>query len=146
MRHRRRPTFAVVSDRPISDLNTTPLIDVMLVLLIMFIITIPLTTHSVKIDLPQGPVDQIPKEPETHDLYMDSAGRISWDGRAITEAALPATLKAFRARDPEGHLRFQVDPQARYEDFDRVLATVKRARIDRLGFVGNEGHARTLDG
>jgi len=145
MRYRRRPRFAAAVEAPIGTLNTTPLIDVMLVLLIMFIVTIPIMTHSVKIDLPVGPPDEIPREPETHRLFMDAGSRLSWDGAAVSEPQLAAILATFRQRDPEGHLLFQVHPQARYEDFDRVLADVKRARIERLAFVGNEEHARTLD-
>ena len=143
----RRPAFAAspAEYQPISTLNTTPLIDVMLVLLIMFIITIPLMTHSVKIDLPQGPVTDVPIEPETHDLVLDASGRVFWDGSLIAEARLPQILGAFRARDPEGTVRLRADAETRYEDFDRVLATVKRARIDRLGFVGNEGHVAALE-
>jgi biopolymer transport protein ExbD len=144
MRYRRRPAYAAaaVSDQPIMALNTTPLIDVMLVLLIMFIITIPMMTHAVKIDLPQGP--GIPDEPETHNLAVEASGRVSWDGAAVAEAELPARLAAFRTRDPEGHLLFRGDAEARYEQVDRVLAAVKRARIKRLGFVGNEAYAREL--
>jgi len=144
---RPRPAAAVSAGdfQPIATLNTTPLIDVMLVLLIMFIITIPLQTHKVKIDLPQGPVTEIPKEPETHQLAMDPASRLSWDGERVSEAALKERLASFRARDPEGHLLFQVAAETRYEDFDRVLADVKRAGIERLGFVGNAGYAQALD-
>jgi biopolymer transport protein ExbD len=116
----------------------------MLVLLIMFIVTIPIMTHSVKIDLPQGPPDLVPKEPETHHLDMDSAGRLSWDGAQIAEPALAARLAEFRARDPEGSLLFRVAPEARYEDFDRVLASVKGARIERLGFLGNDRYEAEL--
>jgi biopolymer transport protein ExbD len=146
MRYRRRRTaYAAVPDAPIGALNTTPLIDVMLVLLIMFIVTLPMMTHSVKIDLPQRPPDTIPLEPKTHELYLDASGRIFWDSAPVSEAALPGILGAFRARDPEGTVRLRAEAQTRYEDFDRVLATVKRARIDRLGFVGNEGHAAALD-
>jgi biopolymer transport protein ExbD len=144
MRTRRHPSFAAAADAPISALNTTPLIDVMLVLLIMFIVTIPLMTHSVKIDIPQGPVTEIPKEPETHRLHMDPASRLYWDGAPIAEAALRERLAEFRTRDPEGHLLFQIEAETRYEDFDRILADVKRAGIERLGFVGNEGHAAAL--
>jgi len=138
---RRRIAFATVADAPIGALNTTPLIDVMLVLLVMFIVTIPIMTHSVKIDLPSivdGPV----AEPETHRLAIDAAGRLSWDGAPIPEAALPARLAAFRAAAPDGILHFRAEGETRYEDFDRVLAEVKRAGIGRLGFVGNDRFAR----
>jgi biopolymer transport protein ExbD len=135
---RRRIAYAAVAEQPISAINTTPIIDVMLVLLIMFIITIPVMTHSVKIDLPTG---RPGSEPETHQLALDSASRLSWDGAPIAESALPARLAAFRAAAPDGILHFRADGETRYEDFDRVLADVKRAGIERLGFVGNESFA-----
>lgn len=138
--HRRRIAFATGAEEPFSTINTTPIIDVMLVLLIMFIITLPLMTHSVKIDLPSDRETQM--EPEIHLLALDSASRLSWDGVPIAEAALPARLAAFRAASRDGILHFRADPETRYEDFDRVLAGVKRAGIERLGFVGNERFAR----
>jgi biopolymer transport protein ExbD len=136
---RRRIAYATVAEQPIGTINTTPIIDVMLVLLIMFIITIPVMTHSVKIDLPIG---RPGAEPETHRLELDSASRPSWDGAPIAESALPARLAAFRASAPDGILHFRAEAETRYEDFDRVLAEVKRAGIARLGFVGNDRFAR----
>jgi biopolymer transport protein ExbD len=140
-RRRRRIAFATVTEEPFSTVNTTPLIDVLLVLLIMFIITLPVMTHSVKIDLPQGVPATVPVEPETHQLALDSASRLSWDGAPIDERALPARLAAFRASAPDGVLHFRAEAETRYEDFDRVLADVKRAGIARLGFVGNDRFA-----
>lgn len=138
---RRRPiAYAAVGEQPFSDINTTPIIDVMLVLLIMFIITLPLMTHSVKIDLPQdGPTQ---REPVVHRLEIDSASRLTWDGAPIAEAELPARLAAFRAESRDNVLHYRAAPQTRYEDFNRVLADVKRAGVDRLGFVGNERFAQ----
>ena len=80
--------------------------------------------------------------PETHQLALDAASRLSWDGRPISEAGLRTRLTAFRAASRDGVLHFRADPETRYEDFDRVLADVKRAGIERLGFVGNERFAR----
>jgi biopolymer transport protein ExbD len=136
MIRRRPPVYAAAPDMPISALNTTPLIDVMLVLLIMFIITIPISTHKVALDLPGPPPPVSPAEPLFHRLDMDAAGRIAWDGVPIAEADLPARLAAARESDIELH--FRADAETRYEDFDRVLAAVKRAGIVRLGLVGNE--------
>ena len=141
-RIRRRIAFASVAEEPFSTVNTTPLIDVLLVLLIMFIITLPLTTHKVEVDLPQGPPPVAPVEPEIHQLALDSANRLSWDGAPISEAALRARLADFRASAPEGVLHFRAEAETRYEDFDRILADVKRAGVTRLGFVGNERFAR----
>ncbi|HYD38628.1 MAG TPA: biopolymer transporter ExbD [Allosphingosinicella sp.] len=137
---RRRIAFATGTEQPFSEINTTPIIDVMLVLLIMFIITLPLMTHAVKIDIP--PDGETQAEPEIHRLDIDSAGRLSWDGAPVAEAALAERLAAFGAESRDGFLHFRADPETRYEDFDRVLATVKRARIERLAFVGNDRFAR----
>jgi biopolymer transport protein ExbD len=138
-RRRRLPAYATVAEQPISAINTTPIIDVMLVLLIMFIITIPVMTHSVKIDLPS---DRPGAVPEVHQLALDSQSRLSWDGSPISEASLPARLAAFRASGPDAVLHFRAEGDTRYEDFDRILADVKRAGVERLGFVGNDRFAR----
>jgi biopolymer transport protein ExbD len=142
MRNRRRRPVAqaAVAEQPFSTINTTPIIDVMLVLLIMFIITLPLMTHSVKIDLPTS--IEIWKEPKVHRLEIDAASRLTWDGAAIAEAELPARLAAFRAESRDNVLHYRAAPQTRYEDFNRVLADVKRAGVKQLGFVGNERFAR----
>ena len=138
MTHRRRPiAYAAAGEQPFSEINTTPIIDVMLVLLIMFIITLPLMTHSVKIDLP-GTDGDAQKEPEIHRLEIDAASRLTWDGAPIAEAELPSRLAAFRAASRDNVLHYRADPQTRYEDFNRVLADVKRAGVKQLGFVGNE--------
>jgi biopolymer transport protein ExbD len=128
--------YSVPKDAPISDLNTTPLIDVMLVLLIMFIITIPIATHKVALDLPNGvpPIEN--KPPVIHRLNQDAAGRLTLDGRPIAETDLGARLAAVKA-DPDAELHFRTDATTRYEDFDRVLAAVKGAGITRLGLVDN---------
>ena len=133
------PAFAVPNEAPMSELNTTPLIDVMLVLLIMFIITIPITTHKVPLDLPQGSPD--PAEPLVHRLNLDSSGRAYLDGVPIGEAQLPARLEAIAAR-PETELHLRAEAQTPYENFDRVLAAVKRAGVVRLGLVDNERFAK----
>ena len=108
-------------DEPMMDINTTPLIDVMLVLLIMFIITIPIQTHAVKLDLPIDDPNAVapPVDPVTLRQYLD-----------ITTTMTPT---------PELHL--QPHPDARYEDVDEVLAITKRANVTAMGFVGNEAYA-----
>ena len=140
MTNRRRTAYADVAEQPFSTINTTPIIDVMLVLLIMFIITLPLTTHSVKIDIPRD--GEVQKKPETHRLTLDSASRLTWDGAPIAEAALPARLAAFRDSGADDFLLFRAEAETRYEDFDRVLAQVKRAGVERLGFDRNDRFAR----
>lgn len=125
---------------PMMEMNTTPLIDVMLVLLIMLIITIPIQTHAVKVDLPQpDPNNQsTPIEPEKNKVYIDANGNIFWNSVQIDELTLRQYLDASLQRDPEPELHFQPDPNARYDKVDSVLAIVKRANVTKLGFVGNE--------
>ncbi|MGN8000429.1 ExbD/TolR family protein [Sphingomonas trueperi] len=124
---------------PMMDMNTTPLIDVMLVLLIMFIITIPVQTHAVKVDLPQPSNNASqPVEPDKNKVYIDAQGQVFWNSMPINDVMLRQYLDASLQRSPEPELHFQPDPQARYEVVDRVLAIIKRANVTKLGFVGNE--------
>src|SRR3546814_2985127 len=95
MKKRTIPPFAGAGEAPIHDLNTTPLIDVMLVLLIMFIVTIPVTTHKVPLDLPQGPPTT--SERVVHRLELDAGGAIALDGRTVNQAELPAPLPPISA-------------------------------------------------
>lgn len=124
---------------PMMEMNTTPLIDVMLVLLIMFIITIPIQTHAVKVDLPtpnNQPQQQI--DPVKNKLSIDPAGQRFWNGSPVDEVTLRQYLDQTTAMNPEPELHFQPDAQARYEVVDQTLAIIKRANVTKLGFVGNE--------
>ena len=124
---------------PMMEMNTTPLIDVMLVLLIMFIITIPIQTHAVKVDLPQNSNNPAPVvEPQKNKLYIDANNNIFWNSVQIDDLTLRQYLDASLQQDPEPELHFQPDPNARYDVVDRVLAIIKRANVTKLGFVGNE--------
>jgi biopolymer transport protein ExbD len=130
-------------EEPIGEMNTTPLIDVMLVLLIMFIITIPVQTHAVKIDLPansQTPPDN-PIKPDINKLAIDAGGAILWNGSAIDLVTLRQYLDSTKAMTPEPELHVQPDAQSRYDIVDQVLAVVKKSEITKLGFVGNEQYA-----
>ncbi len=121
--------------QPIAAINITPLIDVMLVLLIMMILTLPMMTHKVSVDLPTPSKTPMPPLP-THRLDIASSGALTLDGVAIAEADLPARLQAIR-EDKDSVLTINPDAASRYVVFDRVLATIKRNGISRLGFVGN---------
>ena len=128
---------------PMMDLNMTPLIDVLLVLLIMFIITIPIQTHAVKVDLPiNSPNDPPPVDPIKNKITIAPEGTVAWNGQPVTEATLSQFLEQTKTIQPEPELQFQPDPKARYEVVDQTLATVKRANITKLGFVGNEQYYR----
>jgi len=123
-----------------SELNTTPLIDVMLVLLIMFIITIPIQTHSVQVDLPVG--RDIIVKTERNKLVIEQSGALLWNGRPISVEALGPTLHRLAGMDPQPELHFEPHAEARYARVDEVLAVIKRANVSTMGFVGNERYAR----
>src|SRR4051812_2429806 len=125
---------------PMGEMNTTPLIDVMLVLLIMFIITIPIQTHAVKIDLPVNSNENNPPpvDPIKNTVSVDPAGTVTWNGSPIDMVTLRLYLDRTRAMSPEPELHVQPDPQARYAVVDHVLATIKRSGVTKMGFVGNE--------
>jgi len=130
-------------DEPMMDINTTPLIDVMLVLLIMFIITIPLQTHAVKLDLPQDQPNQQPPpiDPVKNKIVITPQNQILWNGTPITLTQVRQYLDVTQTMNPIPELHLQPDPNARYELVDEVLAVTKRARVEKMGFVGNEAYA-----
>ena len=124
--------------QPMIELNMTPLIDVLLVLIIMFIITVPLQTHAVKLDLPQG--SALPSDGQRNLLTIAPDGVARWNNVAVDDATLMATLHASQALQPQPELHLRPDPTSRYERVDEVLAMTKRAKITRMGFVGNEAY------
>ena len=128
---------------PMMDINTTPLIDVMLVLLIMFIITIPLQTHAVKLDLPQDQPNQQPPpiDPVKNKIVVTPQNQVLWNGTPIDLTRLRQYLDVTQTMNPIPELHLQPDPNARYELVDEVLAVTKRARVEKMGFVGNEAYA-----
>ena len=124
---------------PMMEMNMTPLIDVLLVLIIMFIITIPIQTHAVKIDLPQNaevPLNAI--DPVKNRLTIDPGGIIYWNGAPVDRVTLAQYLRQTRQMNPEPELQFEPDQSARYVVVDDVLAIIKRSEVTKLGFVGNE--------
>ena len=129
----RRSVPAYVQPPIMGELNITPLIDVLLVLLVMFIVTLPMATHEVPIELPQpGPT----VERKEHLLVLARGGAASLDGVVLEGAALAAGLRRVAA-EPGAALVMRTDPDARYDRFAGVLAEVKRAGVTRLGFAGN---------
>jgi biopolymer transport protein ExbD len=127
-------------DGPMMEINTTPLIDVMLVLLIMIIMTIPPQTHAVKVDLPQQQQNPPPNQvkPDKNTIFIDPAGIVYWNAEPVDDTRLRQYLDGTLRLATEPELHFQPDPNARYETVDHVLSIVKRANVTKLGFVGNE--------
>ena len=131
------------SSDPMMDINTTPLIDVMLVLLIMFIITIPVQTHAVKLDLPQATDSPPPPvEPQKNKIVVTAEGAILWNGTPVNLIQLRQYLDITANMNPTPELHLQPDRLARYGIIDEVLAVTKRANVTAMGFVGNEYYAR----
>jgi biopolymer transport protein ExbD len=135
-----RRVTAFTPTAPFIDLNTTPLIDVMLVLLIMFIITIPMQTHAVKLDLPTCASCPPPRSTK-NEVVINAEGAILWNGLEVGESGLRYELALTKRMRPAPELHLRPDAEARYEIVDRVLADIKRAQIAKFGFVGNEAHA-----
>jgi biopolymer transport protein ExbD len=132
-----RKALSTGEPSPMMEINTTPLIDVLLVLLIMFIITIPLQSHAVKLDLPGGPPP--PEILQTKNKVMiTSAGTILWNGAPISIDGLKTNLALTARMVPAPELHLQPEPDARYELVDEVLAITKRTGVNNVGFVGNE--------
>ena len=135
--------LALRESQPMIELNMTPLIDVLLVLIIMFIITIPIQTNAVKIDLPGKPPPVVlTPNPVRNLLTITPDGIARWNGVAADDVTLMATLRASKQMRPQPELHLKPDGQARYERVDEVLAMTKRAEIMRMGFVGNEAYAQ----
>ena len=128
---------------PIMDMNTTPLIDVMLVLLVMFIITIPIQTHAVKINLPVNNPNPPPVviKPDFNTVSVDTQNNITWNGAPVDLATLRNYLDQTKQLPVEPELHIQPDPYARYARVDEMLSVVKRSEVSKVGFVGNEQFA-----
>jgi biopolymer transport protein ExbD len=128
------------SGEPMLDVNVTPLIDVMLVLLIMFIITIPIQTHAVKLDLPVNqPQNQPPPvDPVKNILSINAQDQVLWNGTPVSMEQLRSYLDTTQQMNPIPELHLQPDATARYELVDKVLAVTKQAHVQKMGFVGNE--------
>jgi biopolymer transport protein ExbD len=118
---------------PMAEINTTPLVDVMLVLLVIFIITAPLFHQAIPIDLPRVDATKLEDKPQVIQLAIDEAGLIYWNGAAIHREALAVHLEAARADNPELHLR--ADRGTRYENVADVMAAAQAAGIVKIAFV-----------
>ena len=129
---------------PMMEMNMTPLIDVLLVLIIMFIITIPPQTHAVKLDLPQDDPNNVPPpvDPIKNKVVITRLGEILWNDAAVDQEQLRQYLDITQQMNPVPELHLQPEPEARYELVDKVLAVTKQAKVSKMGFVGNEQYQK----
>lgn len=123
------------SDEPMSEINMVPMIDVMLVLLIIFMITVPVLTHSVKVDLPRAENQPNELTPDTITLAVDAEGKIFWNETLVSEEELDARLLEQAQIDPQPQIHIRGDRTVDYEYVVRVMAASQRAGIQKLGFV-----------
>ena len=131
-----------VSGEPMIEMNMTPLIDVLLVLIIMFIITIPVQSHAVKLDLPVNQPNNTPPpvDPIKNRVVITQAGQVTWNETPVSLEQLRQYLDISQQMNPIPELHLQPEPEASYGLVDEVLAVTKRARVEKMGFVGNEAY------
>ena len=130
------------SSGPMCDINTTPLIDVLLVLLVTLIITLPIQTHAVKLDLPQNQNQQPPPvQPEVIDLEIDFDGTIVWNGTPATLQQLDGYFASESSKNPQPEIHLNPDGMAKYDVVAKVLASAQRNRMTKIGFVNTSEFA-----
>ncbi len=122
-------------DDVLSEINMIPLIDVMLVLLIVFIITVPVMKHSVNVELPQASTQVNPDKPETVRLSVDGQGQFHWNEQAVSDEELQARLEAAAQQSPQPDLHIRGDKAVRYERVAQAMAAAQRAGVRKLAFV-----------
>jgi biopolymer transport protein ExbD len=129
--------------QPMADINVTPLVDVMLVLLIIFIVTAPVMTYPIDVDLPQrviNPPPQLREPPPPIDLRIDASGQVTWNNNPVQVSALQSMMENEVQRDPTNQPLLQIDanPDSQYDVMAKVLAAAKNAQMLKIGFVQQE--------
>ena len=127
------------ADEVMSEINMTPLVDVMLVLLIIFIITIPVMKHSVNVDLPVAKNQPQVIQPQTVRLSVDAQGLYFWNEAPVDASALAGLLQAEAAREPQPELHIRGDKAVRYEHVAKVMASAQQAGLRKIGFITEPG-------
>jgi biopolymer transport protein ExbD len=124
---------------PMAEINTTPLVDVMLVLLIIFMITAPLLTHSVEIELPYAKSTPMAQKPVTLQVSIDADNQILVDSTAVDRSSLEETFRQAVARDARAEMHLHADRATRYESVAETMSAARRAGLERIGFVTRPG-------
>ncbi len=122
---------------PMAEINMIPLIDVMLVLLVIFIITAPLLTNAVKINLPVAASSPTITKPDHHDLAIDAAGTTFWDGVVVERPQLIARLQDAGKQQPPPEIHLRADRTTQYQVLDEILSESAKAGVTRIGFISN---------
>jgi biopolymer transport protein ExbD len=121
--------------QPMADINITPMVDVMLVLLVIFIITAPLFTHAIKLDLPNAQSAPAPEKPETISLSINAEGALFWNGEPVKQDELGPKLAAAAQKNPQPELQLRADKNARYETLAQVMSAAQNSGMTKMGFV-----------
>ncbi len=121
--------------RPMAEINMIPLIDVMLVLLIIFIVTAPLLTHSIKINLPTATTQTNLEKPDTVTLSIDAIGNLFWNDKNITDAQLQVNLADASRRNPQPELHLRAEKTTQYQKLAEVMAAARNAGMVKIGFI-----------
>lgn len=129
------PFSAGEHTQPMSEINTTPLVDVMLVLLVIFIITAPILTHTVKIDLPQATSQPLPEQPDVISIAINESGQLFWNDLPLVEGELELKLQSIADKTPQPELQIRADKGTRYQVLAEVMADAQNAGVTKLGFV-----------
>ena len=127
---------------PMAEINMVPLIDVMLVLLVIFIITAPLLTHAVKIDLPKASSRRNITQPENVQLAIDRSGVVYWNGETVGESEWRSRMQAAAARQPQPEVHVRADGDAAYRWVAKVMSDAAKVGLTRIGFVTDPGEER----
>jgi len=120
---------------PMAEINVTPLVDVTLVLLVVFIIAAPLLTYAIKLDLPAAQAAPAAPAPAAIDVSIDADGQLYWNGTALPASALSAHLKRAAEASPQPELHLRADRAVRYEFVAQLMAAAQRAGIQHIGFI-----------
>ncbi|HEY8606512.1 MAG TPA: biopolymer transporter ExbD [Noviherbaspirillum sp.] len=129
-------------DDVMAEINMTPLVDVMLVLLIIFIITIPVINHAVKLDLPRAASQPNDVKPPHVEVSIDAQGIISWNGNAVDEQALKENIAVASAQSPQPELHLRADRKTPYENVARLMAAAQTGGLNKIGFITDPEAAR----
>lgn len=133
----RADAYAASASKPMMEMNTTPLIDVLLVLLVMLIMAVPIATHQTQVDLPQSTITRT-TDVRLVTLTVDVAGQPYWDGVAVDTPTLRQNLARVAGQAQQPVVRFEPDPRASYDAVVHVIALTGEADIENLAFIGNE--------
>ena len=120
---------------PMADINVTPMVDVMLVLLVIFIITAPLFTHAIKLELPNAQSQAAPEKPETITLAINAEGKLFWNNAPVTRDELSQRIATASEKKPQPELQLRADKSTRYEVIAQVMSAAQNGGMNKIGFV-----------